>query len=72
MSFVFYTHSEPDRQNHFLTFLSFSVEGSGEEPNKKLKGNGFGRAVALVATSAMWRGGCRRSRLAGRERKHAP
>ena len=32
---IYFICSEPDRQNHFLTFLfRLSAEGSGEEPNK--------------------------------------
>jgi len=49
--------SEPDRQNHFLTFLSFSVEGSGDEPNKKLKRKWF------------WSGGRRSACLPKRQRR---
>ncbi len=29
-----------------LPLFHLSAEGSGEKPNKKLKGNGFGRTVA--------------------------
>jgi len=41
----------------FLFFFSPVGGGVWGGAGQKLKGNGFGRAVALVATSARWRGG---------------